>query len=429
MNRKTLWLVLIATAVPVAVAAQAVPEGSPADRLRPAWRRVSTFRNDPFRHVALPHWGVVFSVGGRAENNTLNFEDLGAFLLLNRNDDVLIGDIIDAFGLVPRGAGVGGEGQVEGGIAFGGPVGDRVRIGVSAQTRGYGAFQLDDAAVALLRDGNLDRAEFTLGTTRGAALTTLEGGAHALVTLGPIGGVDGARVVVGAGARYVRPMVYASGQSLLADGGRVLVSEDSVTANLEAELLVTRVDEFSDLVANRGSGIAGDFLLRLEWPTNGLAFEAMAANLGSVTVERVERRTLTADLATTRLDTVLDVLDTLGLQVQDTGQAEVTLPRIVRFGASAWANRILQLDVTATLPVTGAFATPLAVDIGSTWRLAPALPVRLGLVLGGHQGVGYTAGVALESRHLLFRVAGESLGGLFGRATGAGARFEIGVFF
>jgi len=126
---------------------------------------------------------------------------------------------------------------------------------------------------------------------------------------------------------------------------------------------------------------------------------------------------------------VVDVLDTLDLQIQDTAAVEVTLPRLVRVAASAWANRILQLDLAATMPITGEFASPLSVDVGTTWRLVNAIPLRLGLVLGGHQGVGYNAGFAVEGRSFLFRVAGESLGGLFREATGAGGRFELGVFF
>jgi hypothetical protein len=126
---------------------------------------------------------------------------------------------------------------------------------------------------------------------------------------------------------------------------------------------------------------------------------------------------------------VNDVLDTLDLQVQDTVGVDVTLPTIVRFSGSAWANRILQLDVSTTLAYTGSFEIPLTVDLGSTWRFVRTLPIRLGVVLGGHQKLGYTAGFGLETRHLLWRVSGGSLGGLFGDAKGASGLVELGLFF
>ena len=70
------------------------------------------------------------------------------------------------------------------------------------------------------------------------------------------------------------------------------------------------------------------------------------------------------EVATTELQEVLDSLDefpddlypdSTGVQFRDfvvrpdTVDLPVTLPRIVRFSGSAWANRILQLDVSATL--------------------------------------------------------------------------------
>ena len=108
---------------------------------------------------------------------------------------------------------------------------------------------------------------------------------------------------------------------------------------------------------------------------------------------------------------------------------EVTLPRIVRFSASAWANRILQLDVSTTLPVTGDFESPLTVDLGSTWRFSRTLPIRFGLMYGVNQGLGYTGGIAVEGRNFLLRLAAGSLGGFVKNATGTAVRFEWGFFF
>ncbi len=175
--------------------------------------------------------------------------------------------------------------------------------------------------------------------------------------------------------------------------------------------------------------MAADFLIRFEWPTNGIALEAMVANLGSVTIEGVERRTLDFSVATTLLDGLIDELDATDLEIQDTLDLNITLPRVVRFSASAWANAILQVDVAATLPTGGEFPAPIAVDIGTTWRFIRALPLRAGVVLGDNQGVGFSGGFAIESRVLFLQASGQSLGGLFKHATGVAGRFELGFFF
>jgi hypothetical protein len=109
---------------------------------------------------------------------------------------------------------------------------------------------------------------------------------------------------------------------------------------------------------------------------------------------------------------------------------EVNLPRLVRFTASGWANRILQLDVSTSFGLnTGEYDLPLAVDLGTTWRFVRAFPLRVGVVAGGHGGLGYTGGVAVETGNFILQVAGGSLGGLFGNATGAAARLDLGFYF
>ena len=79
--------------------------------------------------------------------------------------------------------------------------------------------------------------------------------------------------------------------------------------------------------------------------------------------------------------------------------------------------------------MSGDFESPLIVDLGTTWRFVRSLPLRAGLILGGHQGLGYSAGIAIEGRNLFFQVAGQSLGGFFQKAKGAGARLDFGIFF
>ncbi len=418
-------LLLAFVVLPGTLAAQAVPETAPASRVQQSYRRTPSFRNDPFRHVSIPHWGMVFGVGATAANNALNAEDFGAIILLGRNDSLRPGNIVDAMGLIPTGTGLRGSAQAEGGAYLGGPFGSHVSFGVSARGTGYGGFQLDDDAVALFRDGNGTRQDFSLGSSKGTGLATAEAGAHAIIRLGPMGSIDGARVSLGFGGRYIRPIFYGHGGSTLANGGILRITSDTIRANFAVEQLFTPKPRDT----MKGSGKAVDLMLRVEWPTAGLAFEALVANLGTVTVPGVERSTATIDLTTTSLLDVGDAVDTTEFSVQDTVSVDVTLPRIVRFTASSWANRILQLDVSATLPVTGEFEQPLAVDLGTTWRFIRTIPLRAGIILGGNQGIGYSGGIAIEGRNMFLQLGAQSLGGLFRKATGVGARFELGFFF
>jgi hypothetical protein len=185
-----------------------------------------------------------------------------------------------------------------------------------------------------------------------------------------------------------------------------------------------------DSTLNGKAGIAKDFLLRLTWPTSGFALEAMVANIGEVTIHHVETETRRLNVRTTSIEEVQDSLDAAdSLAVTTIDDTTITLPRIVRFTASAWANRILQVDVSATLPVKGDFASPLSVDIGTTWRFIRVMPLRAGVVLGGSQDIGFTGGVAIEGRNTFFQLFGQSLGGFMKNATGVGGRLELGFFF
>ena len=416
--------------------AQTIPEGSAASHVEQAYRRTPSFRMDPFRHTAIPHWGLVFAVGGSGENNVLNLSDLGALRYLSDQDSLRATDVLNLLGLIPKGSGLVGIGQGEGAVYLGGPLGRHISIGLSARGTGYGAFHLDDNIVSLLRDGNGARQDFSLGTSKGAGLATAEAGAHAILRFGPMGSPDGVRVNVGIGARYLRPVFYAHELSTLANGGTVRVTGDSISANIAIEQALTR--DPSQTARQGGTNIANDFLLRLEWPTSGLAFEALVANVGKVNIPLVERSDFRVNVSTTTLTVVQDSLDrspgSSGFDlkrftVRDTVTLQVTLPRVVRFTASSWANRILQLDLSATMPVTGEFESPLAVDVGTTWRFIRTLPLRAGVILGGNQGIGYTGGVAIEGRTMFLQLAGESLGGFFRSAKGLGARFELGLFF
>jgi hypothetical protein len=428
MKRALLGLAWVPFAA-ATLAAQAVPDGSQASKVQPAYRRTPTFRVDPFRHAMIPHWGFVFSGGATGENNTLNLADARAAIYLANKDSLLAGDVLDILGLIPDGKGLKGSALGEGGFYLGGPFGSHFSLGLSAQGRGYGSFQLDDNFVALLRDGNGARQDFTLGNSKGAGLLTAEGGAHAVLRFGPMGSEDGVNVNLGFGARYIRPVFFGRAISTVANGGFIRITGDSIRANIGVELAHTP-EPMDSTLKNGKSSMAGDFLLRLTWPTSGFALEAMVANLGNVTVHFVETERKSFTVATTNFQEVKDSLDVFdSTSVKDTSDIQLKLPRIVRFTASSWANRILQIDVSATLPVHGDFESPLAVDVGTTWRFIRTIPLRAGVVLGGDQGIGFTGGLAIEGRNMFLQVMGQSLGGLFRNATGGGARFELGTFF
>ena len=441
--RIALASLLVATA---SLTAQAVPEGSQAAKVDRGYRRTPTFRLDPFRHAMIPHWGLVFSAGATAENNTLSFADVSALIYLkcgpvtgNRlfeaftgdacpgPDSLLTGDMLDALGLIPQGSGLKVDGGGEGGVYLGGPFGGHLSLGLSLQGRGYAAGHLDDSFVALARDGNGALQDFSLGTSRGTALATAELGAHTVLRFSSLGSEDGPDLSLGFGGRYIRPVFLVRAFSTLNNGGTIRITGDTIAANVGVR--IEQTDSAINPTSGKGS-IAGDFLVRLSWPTSGFALEALVANLGKVTVTGVGIRSDTLQIATTTITDVGDALDSFNLDsAKITQDVQVTLPRIVRFTASAWANRFLQLDVSATMPVTGDFASPLAVDVGTTWRLIRTIPLRAGVVLGGNQGIGFTGALAIEGRNMFFQVMGQSLGGLFRNATGVGARLELGTFF
>jgi hypothetical protein len=419
------WLPLAAATL----GAQAVPEGSQASKVDAGYRRTPTFRVDPFRHAMIPHWGFVFSGGAAGENNTLNLADARAAIYLADKDSLLAGDVLDILGLIPDGKGLKGSALGEGGFYLGGPFGSHFSLGLSAQGRGYGSFQLDDNFVALLRDGNGARQDFSLGNSKGAGLATAEGGVHTVLRFGPMGSEDGANLSLGLGARYIRPVAYARAGLQVGNNGVIRITGDSIKADVAVAFAHTP-EPLDSTIKHGKASLAGDFLVRLAWPTSGFALEAMVANVGNVTVHYVETENKRFKVETTNFQEVKDSLDSFdSTSVKTTGDLQIKLPRIVRFTASSWANRILQIDVSTTMPVHGDFESPLTVDVGTTWRFIRTLPLRAGVVLGGDQGIGFTGGLAIEGRNMFLQVMGQSLGGLFRNATGGGARFELGTFF
>ena len=433
MSRRVLMAAAVLSLWTMDAAAQLVPEGSQAARVDMGYRRMSSFRIDPFRHVMIPHWGFVFSFGATGENSVWSFADAGAIAFLEdatNGSKILPGDLLDVIGLIPVGKGARVVGQAEGGFYLGGPFGRHFSLGFSAQARGYGSGLIADGLVSLLRDGNLTRDSFNLAGSGGIGLATAELGAHAVLRFGPLGTEDGMHLALGFGGRMVRVGAYYQARPRLGSSTVVRAGIDSIVADLAFETFEIPINSFADRLNSGPSSLVGDFLIRMEWPTNGFTLEAMFANLGSVSIPNVVRDTASLFLATNDpRDGLPDAFDAMVWESAGTVDVDLKLPQIIRFSAGAWANRILQLDVAATMPVSGDFETPLTIDFGTTWRFLRALPLRAGLILGGHQGLGYSGGFALEGRNVFFQVAGQSLGGLFRNAKGAGARMDFGIFF
>ncbi len=432
MMRRIMLAVAILSVSTTDTSAQLVPENSPAARVDMGYRRASSFRVDPFRHVMIPHWGFVTSFGGTGENSVLNFADIGALMFIDDNDEILPGDVIDVIGLIPAGKGVRVAAQAEGGFYLGGPFGRHFSLGFSAQTRAYGSGVISDGFASLVRDGNLTQSQFDIAGSGGIGLATAEFGAHTVLRFGPLGTEDGMHLSLGLGGRLVRAGAYFQARPQLGSSTAFRAGADSIVADLAFERFETPIDNFFDSFNSAPGSVVGDFLIRMEWPTNGFSFEAMFANLGSVTVPNVVRDTASLTVATADplfSGELADSLDAMNFVLDDTVDVNVKLPQIIRFSAGAWANAILQLDVAATLPVNGDFETPFTVDLGTTWRFMRSLPLRAGLILGGHQGIGYSGGVAIEGRNVFFQVAGQSLGGFFRSAKGAGVRVDLGMFF
>lgn len=438
-TRYLMAMLCLLTAFPLQ--GQAVPDDASARKVDAGYRRWPGVGVDPFRYPMIPRWGFVFSAGGTAANNALNFRDIGAVTFLTDRSAFQLGDAIDLFTLVPPGDGLRADGQADGLAYLGLSLGHALTVGVSAGVRSYNSLHVDEEAIRLLRDGNANSQEFSLGESNWTSLVTADAGVHGVIRFGPTGGPDGVHIMTGFGLRLVRPALLVQGRSSVAGGGRFRVGPDSVSSNLGFEVFSTVdfdssgsyvFDQFTDrLNGQMGSGsLLADLLLRLEWPTSGVALEGMLLNVGSpLTLDRVSRRADTLLVQAASIDSLRVAYDSLNFDVRDSTSVTVTLPRIWRVGASAWANAVLQLDVAASGTLAGDVRNALAVDLGTTWRFLRHLPLRAGVILGGNQGIGYTGGVAIEARNFLLRVSGQTLGGLFETATGAGGRLDFGFFF
>jgi len=428
--------------------------------MQPAYRRSPHLGLDPFRYALVPHWGLVIGAGGSGVNNSFNASDVGALKLIKDRDTVRAVDGMDALGLVPTGKGLLGFVQGGGTVHLGGPFGRHFALGFTGEGHAYSSFHLDDNTVALLRDGNGARQDFSLGVSRGAALATAEGGVHAVLRFGATDDDDpGLRVIAGIGARYLKPLAFGRGGPVSADGGTIRLTGDSIAINtqVESEFTYQAKDAQSALTEVKGSGMAMDYLLRFELPRPGLAFEVSLSNVGSVKVQGVERgRANISGVRAASLKELRDILmyrdstitprqlpDTgsvttykwklkpqYDFQVRDTTEVTVTLPRVLRLAASAWVLPMLQFDASYTAAVSGDFTAPAIVEAGATLRLLRGFPLRVGIVrAGGDYGNGFTAGFGIETRGLYLDVSGAFIGSAPKTATGGGGRVEFGFFF
>ncbi|MEE8134823.1 MAG: hypothetical protein V3T56_07185, partial [Gemmatimonadales bacterium] len=342
--------------------AQAVPEGSQASGVASGYRRPIQLRMDPFRHVLIPHWGFVISAGGFGGNNSLNVNDARA--LIQVSDNIASSDVLNAMNLVREGSGLEFDGAAQAGLYLGGPIGGKFSIGVSGMGRWYGFALVPEQAVAFLKGGNVANESFSLANTRAVTLATAEAGAHATVRLGPLGSEDGVHVTLGFGGRMIWPQYYVN---VGADpASQIIVSPSNTSVNVTMSGF--RSEDFA-AGTNLGSGFAADFLARVEWPTSGLALEAMVANVGSVNVTGLIAQSFAVSVNTASLNEAKDSLDAAEFIDGATGQeTTIKLPRIVRFTGSSWANHFLQIDLSATFAVHDEFDTPTTVNLGTTWR-------------------------------------------------------------
>ncbi|MDH5803538.1 MAG: hypothetical protein OEZ54_00035 [Gemmatimonadota bacterium] len=433
MRNRIIWVLAGLGLMAGEISAQTVPDDSPAARVDIGYRRFSQFRPDPFRYTLVPHWGIVLNFGATVDNTVFQVNDVRAFKTITSLSNIYYTDIFDLITKVPPGQGIGASAQLESGAYIGGPFTKNFAIGASVQARSYGVASLAPDVVSILRDGNLVNQTYTLGESRVNALLTAEVGGHGIIRLNPLEMEDGMILALGFGVRQIRPVFYANLQAT-DPNGTVIVSPDSVGGSVGLNFDKTASTGAAGL-QNRAEGALGsswvtDYVVRLEWPTSGVAMEAMVANVGTLTIPDVERATPSIEFVTPDLVQFADSAEiTLLFNPTDTLDVVVEMPRIVRFSTSAWANDILQIDFSGTLPITGDFETPLVVDIGTTWRFSSTFPLRIGMVLGGHQGIGYTAGFTTETRNSFLQVGAQTLGGWLGKGRGVGVRADLGFFF
>ncbi len=412
-------LVVALTAALVATGPAAAQDGD-ADR----YRRSPLTGDDPFARLLTSRPSVAVTGRAGAANTALELDDVGAIVFLADRDRFRVTDALDGIGLVPWGEGLEGAGDGRGSVRVAVPVGDSLVLGLGAGASSWASLRLDDDAVALLRDGNADRTEFGLGRTRGDVLLAAEFGAHAAWRAGRVLGRDGPQLAFGGGLRWLRPLYYARSRSLLDDGGRIRVGPDSVRARVAVATAETPSLE------PRGGGLLFDGLVRAEWPDRSFALEASVTGLGRVGMDGVLQRREEVDVATTRLDEVVDAVEDLSFRVRDTLSASVSPPADLHLTASSRALDDVQLDARLGVPFGGDFARPPpSVELLSTWRPVRRLPLRAGLRLGGHAETAYRLGTGWEGRRFFARLSATSAGGLFGSARGVSGDVSFGVWF
>lgn len=174
----------------------------------------------------------------------------------------------------------------------------------------------------------------------------------------------------------------------------------------------------------------GDALVRAAWPAAKLAVEASLTGLGTIRVDGALERSERVEVSTTRLDSVVDVVEALSFDVRDTLETDVSPPAELLLTVSTWRIPLVQVDARFAAPVGGDFhRPPPTVELLSTVRPARSWPLRAGLRLEGHGNVGYRLGTGWEGSRFFGRVTASSEGGLFGGARGVSADVAFGLSF
>lgn len=423
-----LCLVAAGASAPAVVTAQYVPpeEYRFEQRLRP-----TLLGYEPFAELLPGRFGLAVNARTVQRNNALSLADAGALGLLAREDSLTAWDIAD---LAPR---IGRVGQIELFSATSAQVNlmlglGPLTLGLHGGGRGYGEAVIEEAFVTLLTRGNQTLAAFDLEGTGGWGLATAEVGARAVYRFDP--GLAGPTFVFGGGVRLIRPAALFEGG--LAEGGRVVVSGDSLVARFDAEVHTTEFDgslPLSDRLAEgstAGSGLAVDMTARAEW--SRMAVEFSLLDVGSVTVRNVESRTLAVDYAVTSVDSLISLLDdrrsnaagdSLAFVLQGVAEREVTLPWTMRGRIAYEATGWLYLDGAVSMR-SARYRRPVRSEIGLTLAPLSWLPLRANMIMG-EGGAGFGGGVMLDAGPILMEVRVSTLAGFLDQGRGVGGVYRL----
>lgn len=398
---------------PRTIAAQQSLKGGDEARNRAATRFT------PFADLERGRWGLAISAGAVASDNALSIGDALALKVLIDNDSLLLSDALNALQLIPGGHGLEVNADGGGRVFLGGPLGQRLALGLSSGVRGYARGVLDENVVAFLRDGNAAHPTAELGTSMGEALAVLEHGVHVTFRLSGGPRASGG-LTMGAGARYLKPVFHARAGSSIARSV-LRVGGDSVTADVGIEALV------SSRARPGGSGVSYDAFLG--WDLPGTAIEVSVGTATTLSVEGSERRTARFRVRTTSLEEVSDSIDATDFDVTDTLATTVHVPTMVR-GRILWRwDRTFGAEFGVAAALGGPFESPAIFDVAGVIRLIPGIPITIGAELGARNQPSYYARTGILTTHFQLEFGASGLGTIGDGARGAGGQVRLGIFF